>query len=104
MEASTMRTALETTIERRRKRASQCRWRAWSRSMPWVSSLPPLRDQLGVGLPAVGAVEPYAPLLQSFEHQLEGGGVTTAQLPVDEPSRSTIPSLPDPELVGLFFR
>ncbi len=40
MEASTMRRALETTIERRRKRASQCRWRAWSRSMPWVSSLP----------------------------------------------------------------
>jgi transposase len=28
MEASTMRSALETTIERRRKRASQCRWRA----------------------------------------------------------------------------
>src|SRR4051812_11339324 len=65
---------------------------------------PPLRDQLGVGLPAVGAGEPYTPVLQSFEHQPEGGGVTTAQLPVDEPSRSTIPSLPDPELVGLFFR
>jgi hypothetical protein len=35
-----MRKALETTIERRRKRASQCRWRAWSRSIPCVSSLP----------------------------------------------------------------
>jgi hypothetical protein len=40
IEASTMRKALETTIERRRKRASQCRWRAWSRSIPCVSSLP----------------------------------------------------------------
>jgi hypothetical protein len=63
-----------------------------------------LWDQLRVGLPAVGAVESDTPLRQSFEHHLEGGGVTTAQLPVDEPSRSTIPSLPDPQLVGLFFR
>ena len=35
-----MRLALETTQVRRRNRASQCRWREWSRSMPWVSSLP----------------------------------------------------------------
>ena len=40
IEASTMRLALETTIERRRNRASQWRWRAWSRSIPCVSSLP----------------------------------------------------------------
>jgi hypothetical protein len=40
IEASTMRTAFETTIDLRRKRASQCRWRAWSRSIPCVSSLP----------------------------------------------------------------
>jgi transposase len=40
IEASTMRSALETTQVRRRNRASQCRWREWSRSMPWVSSLP----------------------------------------------------------------
>src|SRR5215213_3156566 len=60
-----------------------------------------LRDQRGVGLPAVGAVETHAPALQAFQHSLEGGGVTTAQLPVDEPSRSTIPSLPHPELAGL---
>src|SRR3954468_23906603 len=65
---------------------------------------PPLRDQLGVGLPAVGAVEANTPALQSLEQPLAGGLVTTAQLPVDEPSRSTIPSLPHPELVGLFFR
>src|SRR4051794_37974807 len=40
IEALTMRSALETTQVRRRNRASQCRWREWSRSMPWVSSLP----------------------------------------------------------------
>jgi len=40
IEASTMRTARETTQVRRRNRASQCRWREWSRSMPCVSSLP----------------------------------------------------------------
>jgi hypothetical protein len=63
-----------------------------------------LGDQLGVGLPAVGAVEPYAPTLQASEEAFAGGPVTTAQLPVEEPSRSTIPSLPDPELAGFFFR
>jgi type I restriction enzyme M protein len=40
IEASTMRFALETTQVRRRNRASQCRWREWSRSIPCVSSLP----------------------------------------------------------------
>src|SRR5690348_15130286 len=64
---------------------------------------PPLRDQLGVGLPAVGTIETDPPALQAFQHSFEGGGITTAQIPVDEPSRSTIPSLPDPELVPLFL-
>src|SRR3954452_12895885 len=64
---------------------------------------PPLRDQLGVGVPAVGAVEADTPALQSLEQPLARGLVTTAQLPVDEPSGSTIPSLPDPEFVGLFL-
>src|SRR4051794_8681658 len=64
---------------------------------------PPLRDQLGVGLPAVGTIETDPPALQAFQHSFEGGGITTAQLPVDEASRSTIPSLPDPELVRLFL-
>src|SRR3954452_21105826 len=40
IEASTIRLALDTTQVRRRKRASQCRCRAWSRSMPCVGSLP----------------------------------------------------------------
>src|SRR4051812_39897568 len=65
---------------------------------------PASRDQLGVGLPAVGAVEADTPALQAFRHSFEGGGVTTPQLPVDEASRGTIPSLPDPALVRLFFR
>src|SRR4051794_17720117 len=64
---------------------------------------PPLRDQLGVGLPAVGTIESDPPALQAFQHSFEGGGVTTPQLPVDEASRSTIPSLPHPELVRLFL-
>ena len=62
-----------------------------------------LRDQLGVRRPIVRAVETDAPTLQTFEKSFESGLVTTAQLPVDDPSGSTIPSLPGPELVGLFF-
>src|SRR4051794_22196445 len=65
---------------------------------------PPLRDQLGVGLPAVGTIETDPPALQAFQHSFEGGGITTAQLPVEEPSRSPIPSLPDPVPAGLCFR
>src|SRR5690349_10755911 len=71
--------------------------------LPLADEQPPLRDQLGVRRPAVGAVETDPPALQTFQHSFEGGGVTTAQLPVEEPSRSTIPSLPHPELVGLFL-
>src|SRR4051794_27154395 len=65
---------------------------------------PALRDQLGVGRPIIGTVEADAPAPQSSEQPLAGGLVTTAQLPVEEPSRSTIPSLPDPEFVPLLFR
>jgi len=65
----------------------------------------PWRDQLGIGLPTIGTIEPRVPALpQALEETLQGSSVTTAQLPVDEPPRSPIPSLPDPELVGLFFR
>src|SRR3569833_858486 len=106
IEASTMRSALETTRVRRRYRASQWRCREWSRSMPCVSSLPtnqpPLRDQLGVGRPVVRAVETDAPALQALEQSFESGLVTTAQLPVDDPSGSALPSLPDPALVPHF--
>ena len=65
----------------------------------------PLRDQLGIRLPAVGTVEPWVPaLLQALEKALAGSSVTTAQLPVDELARSPIPSLPHPELAGFFLR
>ena len=65
----------------------------------------PWRDQLRIGFPAIGTVEPRVPgLPQAGEQALEGSSVTTAQLPVDEPACSPIPSLPDPELVGLFLR
>ena len=64
--------------------------------------VPALRDRLDVGRPVVRAVETDAPALQALEKSFESGPVTTPQLPVDDPSGSTIPSLPDPELVGLF--
>ena len=41
---------------------------------------------------------------QAPEKSSESGPVTTPQFPVDDPVCSAIPSLPDPELVGLFFR
>src|SRR4051794_41771758 len=62
-----------------------------------------LRDRLAVGRPVVRAVQAHAPALQALEQSFESGPVTTAQLPVDDPSGSTIPSLPDPEFVGLFL-
>jgi hypothetical protein len=62
-----------------------------------------LRDRLDVGRPVGRAVEAHAPALQALEQSFESGSVATAQLPVDDPVRSTIPSLPDPELAGLFL-
>ena len=61
-------------------------------------------EQFGVGFPAVGAVEPRPPALQPLEEPVEGSSIATAALPVDQPPRSTIPSLPHPELVRLFLR
>src|SRR5687768_18538569 len=64
----------------------------------------PLRDQIRIGLPPVRTVEPWAPArLHPGEKTLAGSSVTTAQLPVDDPARSPIPGLPDPELAGLFL-
>ena len=73
-----MRTALETTQVRRRNRASRCRRRAWSplgavrllladveSALADVESA--LRDQLGVGRPAVGAVEADTPALHPLQ-------------------------------------
>src|SRR5215210_4056929 len=52
----------------------------------------------------VRAVKPGAPALQSFQEALAGDLVTTAAFPVHQLACSTIPSLPDPERLGLFFR
>src|SRR3954451_18193514 len=116
IEASTIRSARETTQVRRRKRASQCRWREWARAIPCAGMfafdpvlllLPDveaaLRDRLAVGRPVVRAVQAHAPALQALEKSFESGPVTTPQFPVDDPSGSTIPSLPDPEFVDLFL-
>ena len=46
---------------------------------------PAMRDQLGIGSPVVGAVETRVPALQAGKELVEGGGVTTAQLPVNQP-------------------
>ena len=67
-----MRLALETTQVRRRNRASQCRWREWSRPLDAVGLLladeqPPLRDQLGVRRPVVRAVEARLPTLHPLQ-------------------------------------
>src|SRR3954467_2787982 len=64
---------------------------------------PPLRDQLIAGRPVVRAVETGVPAFHAFEQPAQGGGVTTPTLPVNHSPRGTIPSLPDPELVGLFL-
>src|SRR4051794_27330478 len=49
-----------------------------------------LRDQHGISFQAIGAVETHTPALQAFEEPLQGSSVTTAQLPVEEPSRIAI--------------
>src|SRR5689334_10914088 len=64
----------------------------------------PLRDQLAVGRPVVRAIKTRVPAPHPLEQPAQGGGVTTAAFPVNHSPCSTIPSLPDPELVGLFFR
>src|SRR5215218_1005390 len=49
-------------------------------------------------------VEPGAPARQALNQALAGGLVTTAAFPVHQLACSTIPSLPDPERLGLFLR
>ena len=119
IEASTMRFALETTMLRRRKRASQCRCREWAAAgngpLPGLVALdavrllladeqPPLRDQRGVRRPVVRAVKARVPPFHTLEQSAQGGGVTTPATPVNHSPRSTIASLPDPELAGFFLR
>src|SRR3954467_8263426 len=50
----------------------------------------------------VRTVEPRAPARQPLDEALTGDLVTTAAFPVHQLPCSTIPSLPDPEGLGLF--
>src|SRR3954469_24469039 len=52
----------------------------------------------------VRTVEPGTPALQPLDQALASGFVTTTAFPVHQPPCSTIPSFPDPERLGLFFR
>src|SRR4051812_6833218 len=52
----------------------------------------------------VRAVEARAPARQPLEQALTGGLVTTAAFPVHQLPCRTIPSLPDPERLGLLFQ
>jgi hypothetical protein len=61
-------------------------------------------EQFGVGLPAVGAIQPRPPALQALQQPLQGSSIATAAFPVNQPPRSTIPSLPNPQLAGFFLR
>ena len=64
----------------------------------------PRGDQLGIGRPAIGAVQARVKSLQPVQQALTSGAITIPALPVNQSARSTIPSLPDPELVRLFLR
>src|SRR3954470_3100562 len=86
IEASTMRSALETTQVRRRNRASQCRPLAGMVALDAVGLLvadeqPPRRDQLGIRRPVVRAIEAGLPTLHAFQEPAQGAGVTTPALP-----------------------
>ena len=95
-------------MERRRKRASQCRWRAWSRSIPCVSSLPTkdsaLRDQLGIGSPVVGAVETRVPALHAAKEPFESGRVTTAASQSTSRPEARSQAFQIQSLLDFFFR
>src|SRR3954464_9634242 len=51
----------------------------------------------------IRAVQARAPARQALDQALTGGLVTTAAFPVHQLPCRTIPSLPDPERLGLFF-
>src|SRR5215216_8150838 len=52
----------------------------------------------------VRPVQARAPARQPRDQALASGFVTTAAFPVHQPPCRTIPSFPDPERFGLFFR
>lgn len=64
----------------------------------------PDRDHLGINLIGISTVEPSSPGLEPIDQELGRVSVTTAALPVNQAACVTIVSLPDPQLVGLFFK
>src|ERR671933_1680904 len=65
---------------------------------------PPDRQKHVIDRIIVRAIEPRAPALHSLKQALAGGLVTTAAFPVHQLACSAIPSLPDPQRLGLFLR
>ena len=88
MLTSTRRLTFETTMERRRNRANQCRWRALSRSMPCGLVLARIeltdRQEHVIDRVVVRAVEPRAPARQPLDQALASGFVTTPAFPVHQ--------------------
>src|SRR4051812_5197031 len=64
----------------------------------------PDRQEHAIDGVVVRAVQVGAPARQSFKEALTSGFVATAAFPVHQLTCRTIPSLPDPERFGLFFR
>src|SRR3954470_10332614 len=62
----------------------------------------PNRQEHAIDGVVVCTVEPRAPAPQALDQALAGSLVTTPAFPVHQPPCSTIPSLPDPERLGLF--
>src|SRR5215207_9172156 len=90
MVASTISTERETTQVRRRKRASQCRWRALLLDrlhLVFADIVPARRQGRVVGRPIVGAEQAHASRLQASQQALERALIAIAALPVDQPPR-----------------
>src|SRR3712207_1136823 len=83
--------------------ASQCRWRASSRSIPWSRPCPRRAARQEEARRKPSGRRRNRAAFANAPAPLGDGPVTTAALPVHQPPCSTIPSLPDPELLGLFF-
>ena len=66
---------------------------------------PVRRDDLGVGLPVVGAKEADPPSPQPTPQPSQRGRVTTtAAFPIKKASTLTAERFPDPEFTGFFFK
>ena len=44
------------------------------------------RDELGVGVPAIGAIKPRVEAFQSAQQALAGGAITIPALPINQPA------------------